>query len=60
VLGSPSIATQCGRVQDRLAASPDGCETAARYIEAFMPAGVREQTAGRMVSPALAAIGHSV
>jgi len=60
VLGSPSIATQCGRVQDRLAASPDGCDAAARYIEGFMRTGVRTQTVGRTSLPALAASGHSV
>ncbi|MFL9865010.1 glycosyltransferase [Paraburkholderia fungorum] len=60
VLGSPSIATQCGRVQDRIAASQDGCEAAARYIEAFMPAGVRTQTASRTSLPALAAVGQSL
>ncbi|MFM0074312.1 glycosyltransferase [Paraburkholderia sediminicola] len=59
LLGSPSIATQCGRVRDRLAPSPDGCETAARYIEGFMPAGVRPQTGGRISVPAFADSGHS-
>ncbi|MCP2088525.1 glycosyltransferase [Paraburkholderia aspalathi] len=59
VLGSPSIATQCGRVQDRLASSLDGCEAAARYIEGFVPAGVRAQTVGRASIPALADSGHS-
>ena len=59
VLGSPSIATQCGRVQDRLASSPDGCEAAARYIESFVPAGVRAQSLGRVSMPALADSGHS-
>ncbi|NPT58917.1 glycosyltransferase [Paraburkholderia elongata] len=60
VLGSPAIATQCGRVLDRLASSPDGCEAAARYIEGFMPTGVCEHTVGRTSSPALAGSGHSV
>ncbi|MGC2966803.1 glycosyltransferase [Paraburkholderia aspalathi] len=59
VLSSPSIATQCGRVRDRLASSPDGCEAAARYIEGFVPAGVRVQTVGRASIPALADSGHS-
>ncbi|AXL49028.1 glycosyl transferase family 1 [Paraburkholderia caffeinilytica] len=58
LLSSPSIATQCGRVQDRLASSPDGCEAAARYIEGFMPTGMRAQTVGRASLPAFA--GHSV
>jgi rhamnosyltransferase subunit B len=58
VLGSPSIATQCGRVQDRLASSPDGCEAAARYIEECMHVGVRTSSTGRMPSFALAASGH--
>ncbi|CAE6717933.1 glycosyltransferase [Paraburkholderia aspalathi] len=59
VLGSPSIATQCGRVQDRLASLPDGCEAAARYIESFVPAGVRAQSLDRVSMPALADSGHS-
>ncbi|WP_434114881.1 glycosyltransferase [Paraburkholderia caffeinilytica] len=60
VLGTPSIATQCGRMQDRLALSPDGCEAAASYIAGFMPTGARTQTAGRVSLPALATSGHSV
>lgn len=60
LLGSPSIATQCGRVQDRLASSPDGCEAAARYIEGFIPTGMRAQTVGRISLPAFADSGHSV
>jgi rhamnosyltransferase subunit B len=35
VLGSPSIAIQCGRIQDRLSGAVDGCDAAARYIERF-------------------------
>jgi rhamnosyltransferase subunit B len=58
VLGSPSVATQCGRVQDRLASSPDGCEAAARYIEECMHTGVRTGSAARMPSFVLAASGH--
>jgi rhamnosyltransferase subunit B len=60
VLGTPSIATQCGRMQDRLASSPDGCEAAASYIEGFMPTGTRTPTTGRVALPALATSGHSV
>ncbi|WP_082855416.1 glycosyltransferase [Paraburkholderia phytofirmans] len=60
VLGSPAIATQCGRVQDRLGASPDGCEAAARYVEDFMRTRVCAQTVGRASLLALAASGHSV
>ncbi|MFM0361987.1 glycosyltransferase [Paraburkholderia sediminicola] len=60
LLGSPSIATQCGRVQDRLVSSPDGCEAAARYIEGFVPTGMRAQTVGRIALPAFADSGHSV
>ncbi|RKE38111.1 rhamnosyltransferase subunit B [Paraburkholderia sp. BL23I1N1] len=60
VLGSPSIATQCGRVQDRLGASPDGCKTAARYIEGFMRTGVQTQTVDHTFLPAMAGSGHSV
>lgn len=60
LLGSPSIATQCGRVQDRLASSPDGCEAAACYIEGFIPTGMRAQTVGRIALPAFADSGHSV
>ncbi|MFM0739478.1 glycosyltransferase [Paraburkholderia xenovorans] len=56
VLGSPSIATACGRVHDRLAASPDGCEAAARYIEGFMQANSR---AAPVELPALAFNGLS-
>jgi rhamnosyltransferase subunit B len=63
VLGNPAIALQCVRMQDRLAASQDGCEAAARYIEGFMPGGMREQyVTHRPVSarlPALAKGGHS-
>ncbi|MFM0499993.1 glycosyltransferase [Paraburkholderia caffeinilytica] len=60
LLGSPSIATQCGRVQDRLASSPEGCEAAARYIEGFVPVGARAQTVGSLSLPAFADSGHSV
>ncbi|MFM0208976.1 glycosyltransferase [Paraburkholderia sediminicola] len=60
VLGSPSIATQCGRMHDRLASSPDGCEAAARYIEGLMRTGVRTQTVDRTLSLALAGSGHSL
>ncbi|MFM0157909.1 glycosyltransferase [Paraburkholderia sediminicola] len=60
VLGSLSIATQCGRMQDRLASSPDGCESAASYIEGLMPTGARTQTVDRVSLPALADSGHSV
>ena len=60
VLGSPSIATQCGRMQDRLATSPDGCEAAARYIEGLMRTGVRTQSVGRTFSLALAGSEHSL
>ncbi|CAE6890656.1 Glycosyltransferase GtfC [Paraburkholderia domus] len=59
VLGSPAIATQCGRMHDRLASSPDGGEAAARYIEGLMPTGVRTQTVGNTSSLALACSGHS-
>jgi rhamnosyltransferase subunit B len=58
VLGSPSIATQCGRVQDRLASSPDGCEAAACYIEGLMRSNARRATISRVPSFALAASGH--
>lgn len=54
VLGSPSIALQCVRMQDRLAASRDGCEAAARYIEGFMRSGARAQTIAQPPAPALA------
>jgi rhamnosyltransferase subunit B len=60
VLGSPSIATQCGRMQDRLATSPDGCEAAARYIEGLMRTGVRTQSVGHTFSLALAGSEHSL
>jgi rhamnosyltransferase subunit B len=60
VLGSPSIATQCGRVHDRLATSPNGCEAAARYIEGLMRTGVRTQSVGHTFSLALACRGHSL
>jgi rhamnosyltransferase subunit B len=60
VLGSPSLATQCGRVHDRLAASPDGCEAAAREIEGFMQTGLRVPADTRVLSPALALSGQGV
>jgi rhamnosyltransferase subunit B len=60
VLGLPLIATQCGRMQDRLTSSPEGGAAAARYIEGFMRVGVRTQTVGRASSLILAASGHRV
>jgi rhamnosyltransferase subunit B len=60
VLGSPSIATQCGRVQDRMASSRQGCETAARYVESFMRTETRAQTISRAASLALVDSGHSL
>ncbi|MGF6770095.1 rhamnosyltransferase subunit B [Paraburkholderia sp. GAS199] len=59
VLGSPSIATQCLRVHDRIAASPDGSEVAARYIESFMRADSRMRTDSGAVSPASNAVPMS-
>nr|WKF62138.1 O-mycaminosyltylonolide 6-deoxyallosyltransferase [Paraburkholderia busanensis] len=41
VLGDPAIATQCGRMQDHIAAAPDGCEAAAQFIEGFIRRGAR-------------------
>jgi len=58
VLGSPSIATQCVRMQDRLAAAPDGCDTAARYIEGFMRRTAREPAIAGVPSLVLAAGGQ--
>jgi rhamnosyltransferase subunit B len=58
VLGSPSIATQCGRMHDRLASSPNGCEVAARYIEGMMRAGVRASAEAHVPPFALAVSGH--
>ena len=52
VLSSPSIATQCGRVQDRLSTAADGCESAAGYIEQFV---VRRVTPERAAAAAAAA-----
>jgi rhamnosyltransferase subunit B len=43
VLGNPSIALQCSRIQERLGIAADGCEVAAAYIERF---------AGRSAAPA--------
>jgi rhamnosyltransferase subunit B len=59
VLGSPSIATQCGRVQDRLASSQDGCESAASYIEGLMHAGLRSTRADQHAPFVLAVSGQS-
>ncbi|CAN0625033.1 rhamnosyltransferase subunit B [Burkholderia multivorans] len=39
VLDEPAFASRSARVRARLAAAPDGCETAARFIERFVPAG---------------------
>jgi rhamnosyltransferase subunit B len=58
VLGSPSIRTQCDRMRDRLASAPDGCETAARFIEASMRGGARECANTKLRSFALAARGQ--
>ncbi|NML34423.1 glycosyltransferase [Paraburkholderia antibiotica] len=58
VLASPSIATQCGRMQDRLATAPDGCDAAARYIESFMGGPARAAAGGRAPSLVLVAGGH--
>lgn len=60
VLGSPSIAMQCGRVHDRLAASPNGCEAAAREIEGFMRASLRGPAGVSAVAPALTLSGQGV
>ncbi|RDK03074.1 glycosyltransferase [Paraburkholderia lacunae] len=59
VLGNPSIAVQCGRMQDRLASSPDGCDAAARYIEGFMRSGARSQDIRRTLAPVLVDSGLS-
>lgn len=59
VLGSPSIALQCGHMRDQLAASPDGCDAAARYIEGFMQSGARPQYVPRTLAPAFADSGQS-
>ncbi|PQV54390.1 glycosyltransferase [Paraburkholderia sp. BL21I4N1] len=60
VLGDPSIATQCGRMQDQLAASPDGCGAAARFIEGFMRGSARLPDRERVPRFAMAATGHGV
>ena len=60
VLGSPAIATQCGRVHDRLAASPDGCEVAAREIEGCMQASLRAPGGDSAWLPALTLSGQGV
>ncbi|SDH26613.1 glycosyltransferase [Paraburkholderia phenazinium] len=36
VLSNPSMALQCGRIQERLGVAADGCEVAAAYIERFV------------------------
>jgi rhamnosyltransferase subunit B len=48
VLGSPSIAIQCGRMQDRLSGAVDGCDAAARYIERFAVRRAPPERAARM------------
>ncbi|ASV98780.1 glycosyltransferase [Paraburkholderia aromaticivorans] len=60
VLGNPSIATQCGRIYDRLATSPNGCEAAARVIEGFMQSHLRQQGDVRALSTTLSLSGQSV
>jgi rhamnosyltransferase subunit B len=41
VLGDRAMAERCRQVRVRMAAAPDGCETAARFIERLIPPAAR-------------------
>jgi rhamnosyltransferase subunit B len=56
VLGDARMAAQCREIGTRMAAAPDGCETAADFIERLMPRTV-QQAGTAQTPPAVAMAG---